>query len=191
MSDLIHKIVGKIIEVGQSDTTKFRLGETIRYSPSEILEILKQHENEIFGEESSTQPNTSNTLNALDTISRQAAIDEIEERINAHSLGCNVALISELNRVEGYILHLPSAQPEITLESAIDYLHSIGWMQEHDKILTESAQPEPKKGKWKRTYLDHEAMGERPSILYCSECSQCIAYPTNYCPNCGAKMEGE
>ena len=37
---------------------------------------------------------------------------------------------------------LPSAQPEITLESAIDYLHSIGWMQEHDKILSESAQPE-------------------------------------------------
>ena len=35
-----------------------------------------------------------------------------------------------------------SAQPGITLESAIDYLHSIGWMQEHDRTLTESAQPE-------------------------------------------------
>ena len=48
-----------------------------------------------------------------------------------------------------------------------------------------------RKGKWKRAYLDHEAMGERPSILYCSICDQCIAYPTNYCPNCGADMRGE
>ena len=50
--DLIHKIVDTIIEVGQSDTKKFRLGETIRYSPSEILEILKQHKDEIFTEDS-------------------------------------------------------------------------------------------------------------------------------------------
>lgn len=47
------------------------------------------------------------------------------------------------------------------------------------------------KGEWKRTYLDHVAMGERPSILYCSICCQCIAYPTNFCPNCGADMRGE
>ena len=33
------------------------------------------------------------------------------------------------------IKQLPSAQPEITLESAIDYLHSIGWMQEHDELM--------------------------------------------------------
>lgn len=46
------------------------------------------------------------------------------------------------------------------------------------------------KGKWKKTYLDHVAMGERPSILFCSVCHQCIAYPTNYCPNCGADMRG-
>lgn len=34
-------------------------------------------------------------------------------------------------------------QPEITLESAVDYLHSTGWMQEHDRTLLESAQFEP------------------------------------------------
>ena len=49
---------------------------------------------------------------------------------------------------------------------------------------------ERKTGKWKTAYLDHEAMGIRPKVLYCSECNQCIAYPTNFCPNCGAKMEG-
>ena len=44
------------------------------------------------------------------------------------------------------------------------------------------------RGEWRTTYFDHVAMGERPKILYCSVCNQCIAYPTNYCPNCGAQM---
>ena len=47
------------------------------------------------------------------------------------------------------------------------------------------------RGEWRTTYLDHIAMGERPKILYCSICNQCIAYPTNYCPNCGADMRGD
>ena len=46
-----------------------------------------------------------------DLISRQDAIDEIEERKNANGYR-NVAVISELNRLEGYIMRLPSAQPE-------------------------------------------------------------------------------
>lgn len=46
------------------------------------------------------------------------------------------------------------------------------------------------RGEWRTTHLDHIAMGERPKILYCSVCNQCIAYPTNYCPNCGADMRG-
>ena len=47
-----------------------------------------------------------------DLIERQKAIDEIEERKNANGYR-NVAVISELNRLEGYIMRLPSAQPEI------------------------------------------------------------------------------
>ena len=46
-----------------------------------------------------------------------------------------------------------------------------------------------RKGKWKTAYLDHISMGIRPKVLYCSECNQCIAYPTNFCPNCGAKND--
>lgn len=44
-----------------------------------------------------------------DLISRQAVIDEIEERKNANGYS-NVVLISELNRLEGYIIRLPSAE---------------------------------------------------------------------------------
>ena len=46
-----------------------------------------------------------------DTIYRQDAINEIEERKNANGYR-NVAVISELNRLEGYIMQLPSAHPE-------------------------------------------------------------------------------
>ena len=46
-----------------------------------------------------------------DLISRRAAIDELEERIHANGYS-NVALVSELNRSIGYIMRLPSAQPE-------------------------------------------------------------------------------
>ena len=42
---------------------------------------------------------------------KQAVIDEIEERKNANGYR-NAAVISELNRLEGYIMRLPSAQPE-------------------------------------------------------------------------------
>ena len=72
-----------------------------------------------------------------DLISRQWLM----ERVNEGSIKFDT------EKDENRFIHLvrdiaPSAQPGITLESAIDYLHSIGWMQEHDRTLTESAQPE-------------------------------------------------
>ena len=48
-----------------------------------------------------------------DLISRKAAIDVLEERLHANGYS-NVALVSELNRSIGYLMRLPSAQPEIT-----------------------------------------------------------------------------
>ena len=57
-----------------------------------------------------------------------------------------------------------------------------------------SAQPERKKGKWIRK--TDTRFGEMLNdILICSECG--IAFSTlnmirrSYCPNCGARMEGE
>lgn len=47
------------------------------------------------------------------------------------------------------------------------------------------------RGRWKKSYADHEAFGVRPFFRYCSECHEATVYQYNYCPNCGAKMEGE
>jgi len=45
----------------------------------------------------------------------------------------------------------------ISLESAIDYLHEIGWLQEHDRVLTEHSQLE------KIPY-------KKPEIIHCKDC---------------------
>lgn len=72
-----------------------------------------------------------------DTIDRQESIDALMEEFKRIPTNA----IRAKNIIEG----LPSAQPEITLESAIDYLCSIGWMQEHDRIMSASAQQKPLK----------------------------------------------
>lgn len=71
-------------------------------------------------------------------------------------------------------------------EDDYGYLHG-DWEEFIDNAPTADVR-ENVRGEWRTTYLDHVVMGERPKILYCSVCNQCIAYPTNYCPNCGAQM---
>ena len=50
-------------------------------------------------------------------------------------------------------------------------------------------------GRWVKRYLDGEDMSGKPcEIMYACNCSECGLNgnaPTNYCPNCGAKMDGE
>lgn len=117
-----------------------------------------------------------------DTIYRQAAIDAIRAFYDEFIVYDNGKSIEDL------ISELPSAQSGITLESAIDYLHSIGWMQEHDRTLTESAQPE-RKGKW----IELEPKGVWTSVYHCSECGgavmSCKVDLPKYCGHCGARME--
>lgn len=100
--------------------------------------------------EPSRESDTEITRCSHDTISRKAAIDALNEQIEQ----CNKALGSfdislkdefaikvERASLEAYkeqLENLPSVQPEITHEQAIDYLHETGWLQNHDRILTES-----------------------------------------------------
>ena len=46
-------------------------------------------------------------------------------------------------------------------------------------------------GKWETAFLAHEYLGCRPYAHYCSVCHQIIAFWTFYCPNCGARMDGD
>lgn len=131
-----------------------------------------------------------------DLIDRQMAIDTLRR---CKVIDVKNMLIARDDAMKS-IMTLPSAQPEITLESAIDYLHSIGWMQEHDRIMVESAQPERKKGEW----IIHNVLDRNchPTNRHFAECSECGTltrewrgnlFPPSlrFCTNCGADMRGE
>lgn len=47
MDNLIREIELILIETGQRDKEKFRLGEVIKYAPYEVAEILRNHIDEL------------------------------------------------------------------------------------------------------------------------------------------------
>jgi hypothetical protein len=77
--------------------------------------------NKILSDLPSAQPEPQNVTDTNvgnnDLISRQAAIDVLEERLKANGYS-NATLVSELNRCIGYLMRLPSAdvQPRETAE---------------------------------------------------------------------------
>lgn len=120
-----------------------------------------------------------------DLISRQETCDSLNKyRIEKMLEGKDISLVWEcIDKV----LQEPSAQSDITLESAVDYLHNIGWLQEHDRIMSER-----KTGQW-------VPLGG--SDWCCSACGHIICtegswdHPLDrgcrYCEHCGAEMKGE
>lgn len=50
--------------------------------------------------------------------------------------------------------------------------------------------PEPKTGQWIEHIFDG-IMGGRPRALMCSRCNRISISAYKYCPNCGARMEGQ
>jgi hypothetical protein len=71
-------------------------------------------------------------------IDRQAAIDAIYEDANWLAAQGSDWQVERMERDKSILKSLPSAQPTITIEQAIDYLRETGWLQNHDRILTES-----------------------------------------------------
>lgn len=104
------------------------------------------------------------TQNALDLISRQAAIDALGEKPLAWTEG-------------EYELGLQNQW-----QSDVDALNDLP-----------SAQPERKKGKW-IPQDHNKTNGIASTLVYyypkCSVCGHCDNY-TNFCSNCGADMRGE
>ena len=98
-----------------------------------------------------------------DTISRQAALDAVDERLVANNYS-NVALVSELNRLYGILARLPSAERRGR------------WINGNE-------------GKWNAVIVPKCSIcGE---TFYEMNVNINGEYTYNYCPNCGAKMDEE
>ena len=133
-------------------------------------------------------------------------------------LAVNKAICNNIKALEKEPPVTPK-QTEITLESAIDYLHSIGWLQKHDKEMTESVPTvtefadkcrecgKQRTGHWIETAEEYyKAVNEygggvnedTPYFVDDTACSVCLAKYSvidneterfDYCPSCGARME--
>lgn len=91
---------------------------------------------------------------------------------------------------------LEQQEPLTSCEQAIDYLHKTGWLQNHDRILTENKIMPPvelKRGYWIESH-EHIYIGNEVKEWinwYCSECDAPNDKPTDFCPNCGTDMRDE
>ena len=75
--------------------------------------------------------------NAEDCISRENLQITLYEKCNGNpNYRINYHNLKSLIKNMPYVY--PKSEP-LTLEKAIDYLHEIGWMQEHDKAMTETS----------------------------------------------------
>ena len=70
-------------------------------------------------------------------------------------------------------------------------LHQITDTYNQIKNIPAADVSEQKHGRWNKAYLDHEAFGVRPTVVYCSECNLTGYWEPRFCPNCGARMDGE
>lgn len=142
-----------------------------------------------------------------DTISRQAAVDAICGECQANCIPCEYFPCGEIKAIQALPPSQPNLQPTcnnlatdaISRQAAIDtslefFVEFLGGAFEENlqKKLIErintlpSAQPERKTGKWITQQFG--------SWAECSECHELYDIPislSNFCPNCGAKMEEE
>jgi rubrerythrin len=128
------------------------------------------------------EPTTKNNL-GVDCISRQAVEDAMYDA--TRSMDLNYGQIME------YIDNLPSVTPQLSVPEVTALAE---WTEKLTKASEDAYNKgyadgikaqEPRKGHWLR----------RPhvyGVTYCSVCDFELKIDnTNYCPNCGAKMESE
>ena len=127
-----------------------------------------------------------------DLIERQAAIDALDVLCQEHRYKIpgkretyseyNEAWQDALDRAEGAIFNLPSAQPD--LSSYSDKL----WRAAYERGKAE-AQPQRMQGRWVEHKWAEEVAGMLISNYACSCCSSWERINSDFCPNCGANMQ--
>ena len=63
-----------------------------------------------------------------------------------------------------------------------------GWNDAIEAIVQNEPTVAPKRGKWAQDWRDERGY-THISGYKCSECDALYPWSTNFCPNCGAKME--
>lgn len=87
-----------------------------------------------------------------------------------------------------------------TIEGALGYLHKVGWIQEHDRIMTEDVAP-VRHGHWdvREPMPMHDIKGNLSwgNWYVCTGCGFATTAieghitQYKYCPSCGARMDGD
>lgn len=82
-----------------------------------------------------------------------------------------------------------------TTQTGVDTINAIGKITDFiESLPTADVQP-VKRGRWIDIYEWAKMHDSRPSGMYiyywCSECQKEQEKKSNFCPNCGARMDGE
>ena len=163
----------------ESGNRKPTYGTILKYAAALGIDV----EDLIYGNEQSAQQ--AHEINMSDdVISRQAAVDEVRERIFQEIV------------VEYPPYNFPG-KPYFSIKYMECGQEFIGFGTYKPEVLSEylkeyfmpSVQPGRKKGKWITEYLDG-IPGRRAKITYCSECGQVSPYRHKFCHECGADMRG-
>ena len=102
-----------------------------------------------------------------DLISRQSILNACEQSIN---------ILEAVDR----IMDLPSVEQEPCSNCCNGNQIEKAKLCQKSYLAGMEHKQEPKTGHWIEC--------EDEVKVYCSECKEISDYPTNYCPNCGAKM---
>ena len=129
-----------------------------------------------------------------DCISRQQAIDALDKHIDTFD-AIDTNYLCGLRTAMSILKEMPSAQPERPeqSESAKEYcaecnhIEMCRWYPYEGCEFRSlpSAQPERKTARWEILYPNHTYK------YHCSECGANYKYMFDFCPSCGARMDGE
>lgn len=175
-------------------TTKDRIENAIRHIQTAVdvdpwaVEIAVEAMQEKISREQSEDVMCSEIPNDSDCISRQEAIDILEQRANELK-GVYGDIGGACKGAVGLMRLLPSAQPERkTVNLRVEKI------SKHQSDFSDlDAEPERKTGRWMR-YGEDGGHNDHDTVYW--QCDQCLntekgrrEKPMRFCPSCGARMQ--